>query len=55
MSCAAVFSCGDQPIKVDPMRPVDPLLELRVDIHRHPRISVADLAHDPLHVELVGP
>jgi hypothetical protein len=28
------------------------LLQLRVDIHRHLRVGVPDLAHDPLHVEL---
>jgi hypothetical protein len=27
---------------------LDTLLELRVDVHRHLRVDVADLAHDPL-------
>jgi hypothetical protein len=30
------------------------LLQLRVDIDRHLRIGMPDLAHDPLHVEVVG-
>jgi hypothetical protein len=30
------------------------LLQLRVDVHRHLRVGVPDLAHDPLHVEVVG-
>jgi hypothetical protein len=34
------------------MTAIYPLLELRVDIHRHGRIRVADLIHDPLDVEL---
>lgn len=36
------------------MAAVDPLLELRVDVHRHLRVGVADLAHHPLDVEVVG-
>jgi hypothetical protein len=30
------------------------LLQLRVHIHRHLRVGVADLVHDPLHVKAVG-
>ncbi|HEX3608077.1 MAG TPA: hypothetical protein VHU14_00185 [Solirubrobacterales bacterium] len=36
------------------MAAVDPLLELRVDVHRHLRVGVADLPHHPLDVEVVG-
>ncbi|HEX8106022.1 MAG TPA: hypothetical protein VF533_25630 [Solirubrobacteraceae bacterium] len=36
------------------MRAVGALLELRVDVERHLRVGVADLAHDPLDVEAVG-
>ncbi|MEX0972372.1 MAG: hypothetical protein WDZ46_03845 [Solirubrobacterales bacterium] len=36
------------------MAAVYPLLELRVDVHRHLRVGVADLAHHPLDVEFVG-
>lgn len=48
--------CGrrQQPIEVLPVRPGGSLLQLGVDVHRHPRVGVADLAHHPLHVELVG-
>jgi hypothetical protein len=31
---------------------VGALLQLRVDVHRHFRVGVPDLAHNPLHVEL---
>jgi hypothetical protein len=33
---------------------IDALLQLRVDVHRHLRIRVPDLAHHPEHVEPVG-
>jgi hypothetical protein len=33
---------------------IDALLALGVDIHRHLRVGAADLAHDPLDVEVVA-
>jgi hypothetical protein len=44
----------DEPVKCRPVLALDALLELRVDVHRHLRVGVADLAHDPQHVEAVG-
>ncbi|HKG04753.1 MAG TPA: hypothetical protein VKB03_16395 [Conexibacter sp.] len=35
------------------MAAVDALLQLRIDVERHLRVGVADLAHDPFHVEVV--
>ncbi|HEV3318458.1 MAG TPA: hypothetical protein VG053_01835 [Solirubrobacteraceae bacterium] len=35
------------------MASVYALLQLRVDVHRHLRVGVADLSHDPLDVEVV--
>jgi hypothetical protein len=32
-------------------RAIRALLELRVDVHRHPRVGVADLGHHPFNVE----
>jgi len=34
--------------------PLHSLLQLRVDVEGHLGVGVADLAHDPLHVEVVG-
>jgi hypothetical protein len=34
--------------------PIDSLLQLRVDVHRHLRVRVPDLAHHPEDVEGVG-
>jgi hypothetical protein len=44
---------ADKAIELDAVGPLDPLLELRVDVHRHLRVGVPDLAHDPLDVEVV--
>jgi hypothetical protein len=44
----------DELVERGPVRAVDALLELGADVHRHLRVGVADLAHDPLDVEAVG-
>lgn len=45
---------AQQPVEALAVAPVDPLLELCVDVQRHLRVGVADLAHHPLDVEVVG-
>jgi hypothetical protein len=44
----------DEPAERPPVLALDALLQLGVDVHRHLRIGVADLAHHPQHVEAVG-
>jgi hypothetical protein len=36
------------------VRALRPLLQLRVDVHRHLRVGMSDLPHDPENVEVVG-
>jgi hypothetical protein len=50
----SVSSRPHQTVEALAVAPVDALLELGVDIHRHLRVGVADLAHHPLDVEVVG-
>lgn len=45
---------ADLPVEALAVLALNPLLQLRVDIHRHLRIRVPDLAHDPLQVKAVG-
>jgi hypothetical protein len=35
-----------EPVEAGPVAAIDALLKLRVDIHRHLRVGVADLSHD---------
>jgi hypothetical protein len=43
-----------EPVKGGALVTLNPLLTLRADIERHRRVGVADLAHHPLRVEVVG-
>src|SRR5215218_4477682 len=45
---------SEEAVEVRSVAALDSLLQLRVRVHRHLRVGVPDLTHDPLHVEVVG-
>jgi hypothetical protein len=44
---------ADELVEARAVAAIDALLELGVDVEGHLGIGVADLAHDPLHIEVV--